>query len=70
MQEKKNLQKMKKKNLREREREPFFVWKKYAQNGREWKIYSKMMRIRKTKIKKDKWGGFQLAQLVKSLMVV
>ena len=61
---------MKKKNLREREREPFFVWKKYAQNGREWKIYSKMMRIRKTKIKKDKWGGFQLAQLVKSLMVV
>ena len=31
MQEKKNLQKMKKKKIeREREREPFFVWKKYA----------------------------------------
>ena len=48
---------MKKKKLRERERENlFFVWEKYAQNGREWEIYSKMIRIRKAKIKKDKWA--------------
>ena len=66
----KKKKKFEREREREREREPFFVWKKYAQNGREWKIYSKMMRIRKTKIKKDKWGGFQLAQLVKSLIVV
>ena len=31
----------------------FFVQKKYAQNEREWQIYSKMMRIRKAKIKKN-----------------
>ena len=49
---------MKKKNLIERERErerkkPFFVLEKYIQNGREWQIYTKMMRIRRAKIKED-----------------
>ena len=46
---------MKKKILREREREiTFFVWEKYAQNGTEWYIYSKLMGIRRAKIKKAK----------------
>ena len=41
---------------REREREGeriFFVWESYAQNGREWQIYSKRMKIRRAKIKED-----------------
>ena len=49
---------MKKKILRERERDNifffFFVQEKYAQNGREWQIYSKRMRKRRAKIKADK----------------
>ena len=39
---------------REREREPFFVQEKYAQNGREWQINNKRMKIRIAKIKEDK----------------
>ena len=41
-----------KKKLREREREreiTFFVQEKYAQNGRDWQIYKKRMRIKKPK---------------------
>ena len=46
---------MKKKKLRERERERenLFVWEKYAQNGREWQIYSKMKERRRDKIKEE-----------------
>ena len=44
----------KKKNERDREKEiTFFVWEKYTQNGIEWQIYSKMMGIRRAKIKED-----------------
>ena len=38
---------------RERERK-FFVWESYAQNGREWQVYSKRMKIRRAKINEDK----------------
>ena len=43
---------MEKKKLRERERErererTFFVQEKYAQNRREWQIYSQRKRIRR-----------------------
>ena len=45
----------KKKFERERERErTFFMQEKYAQNGRDWKIYNKRMRIKRAKIKEDK----------------
>ena len=41
---------MKKKKMREREREiTFFVWEIYVQNVSEWQIYSKMMGIRRAK---------------------
>ena len=39
---------------RERERDNLFCMRKYTQNEREWKIYSKMMEIRRVKIKEDK----------------
>ena len=53
MRGKKNPTKSEKKNLRERER-AFFVQEKYAQNGREWQINNKRMKIRIAKIKEAK----------------
>ena len=49
---------MKKKKMRERWI-TFLCrnWERYVQNVRELQIYSKMMRIRRTKIKEDKMLG-------------
>ena len=45
----------KKKNLREREREPFLYRKNmHRMEEIEWQIYNKMMRIRRAKIRKIK----------------
>ena len=48
-----------KNKLREREKErerevTFFVWENYAYNKKKCQIYSKMLRIRRVKIKEDK----------------
>ena len=39
---------------RERERENLFVRENYVKNGKEWQIYTKMMIIKRNKIKEDK----------------
>ena len=56
MQEKKNNPtKNEKKNLREREREPFLYRKNmHRMEEIEWQIYNKMMRIKKSQNKEDK----------------
>ena len=55
MRGKKNPTKSEKKNLREREREPFLYRKNmHRMEEIEWQIYNKMMRIRRAKIRKIK----------------